>query len=279
MKHDTERAFPPSEEQEKFIQRKYNKEGLRDLQRQEVEILLEFQRICDAHGLSYYLTGGTLLGAVRHHGFIPWDDDIDVAMPRADYDRFAQLCTQEALPQGYCFQSAQTHKDYPHYFAKLKKNLALCPDMKPNGYVDIFPLDKCPDHAHLAVLFFKGIELLNTAVFSRLDQGFVCGYQKWYMRFLWNLLRRLPNTCLFVLRDGLRKIFGATSSGKLLCNVGGMYGFPKEVCHAAWFDTKTELEFEGYRFSVPSNWHKLLSNLYGDYMTPPSETERYGHFL
>lgn len=246
--------------------------GLGDVHRLELEILLEFQRVCTAHGLSFYLTGGSLLGAARHHGFIPWDDDIDVAMPRADYERFAQLCAGQALSPGYCYQNARVTPGFPHFFAKLRKQ---GPDA--DGYIDIFPLDKCPDRDGLAILFFKGVEVVNTAVFTRLDQEFVCGYTKWYMRFLWRLLRRLPTGVLFALRDGLRRLFGLAASGKLICNVGGMYGFPGEVCRIEWFSQRAELEFEGHRFPVPCGWHEMLTNMYGDYMTLPPEAERHGH--
>ena len=75
---------------------------IQELQRQELEILLEFQRVCEKHGLRWYLTAGTLLGAVRHKGFIPWDDDIDVAMPRKDYDRLASACRTD-LSEQYFF--------------------------------------------------------------------------------------------------------------------------------------------------------------------------------
>ena len=85
---------------------------LRKLQMAELEILKEFVRLCEAHGLQYYLVGGTLLGAVRHKGFIPWDDDIDVAMPRGDYDRFAQIAPKELDPR-YFYQCPDTD---PHYF-------------------------------------------------------------------------------------------------------------------------------------------------------------------
>lgn len=250
---------------------------LRGLQLRELEILLEFRRLCVENGLRYYLTGGTLLGAVRHHGFIPWDDDIDIVMPRADYQRFAQLCIQQILPPGYHYQSVKTDREYSFFFAKLKKEDEQSGGAA-EGYIDVFPLDKCPDWDWLAILFFKGIELCSMAALGRIDPQFVCGYRRWYMRSLWRLLNRLPLYWIFALREGLRKFFGAVSSGRRVCNVGGRYGFPREVCQAAWFSKKMELEFEGHSFSVPSGWHELLTNLYGDYMIPPDQADRHGHF-
>lgn len=251
---------------------------LRGIQLQELEILLEFRRLCEEHGLRYYLTGGTLLGAVRHHGFIPWDDDIDVLMPRSDYLRFAQLCERQILPPGYRYQSTKTDREYSLFFAKLKRE-AEQSSGATKGYIDIFPLDKCPDQDWLAILFFKGIELCTMAASGRTDPQFVCGYRRWYMRFLWKLLTILPLHWIFALQEGLRKFFGAVSSGKRLCNVGGLYGFPREVCQAAWFSPETELEFENCHFSAPGGWHELLSNMYGDYMTPPDQADRRVHFL
>lgn len=251
---------------------------LRALQLGELEILLEFRRLCEENGLRYYLTGGTLLGAVRHKGFIPWDDDIDVVMPREDYKRFAQLCRQQVLSQNYYYQSSETASKYTFFFAKLKKR-PMRPDEAAEGYIDIFALDKCPDWDWLAALFFKGIELCSMSMLEKVDPEFVCGYKRWYMRFLWKALSKLPLHWLIELRNVVCKGFGWLSSGKRVCNVGGLYGFPKEVCNAEWFLPKAELEFEGQSFSVPAGWHELLSNMYGDYMTPPDQTGRHGHFL
>ena len=94
---------------------------LRDLQLVELEILREFVRVCEAHGLRYYLAYGTLLGAVLHRGFIPWDDDIDVTMPRPDYERFARICASELRP-GFTWQSYRTDRHYPFLFGKLLKD-------------------------------------------------------------------------------------------------------------------------------------------------------------
>lgn len=274
------------EEQEQFQRGQTDSRQLklRAIQMEELDIILELQRICQEYGIRYYLTGGTLLGAVRHEGFIPWDDDIDVAMPRKDFDRFARVCP-DALSMAYFYQSIQTEKNYPYYYAKIRKRgtsanepATRCIQMEQGIFIDIFPLDSCPERDSLAKLFFKGMQLLTCAVLARVSSEFVCGYEKRSARLLWNLLRRFPNKWLFVLRDCLRKIFGLAASGELVCNVSGRYGFPQEVCKTGWFAHKTELPFEKHWFPVPSGWNELLTTVYGDYMTPLAEADRQGHF-
>ena len=248
---------------------------LRELQLRELDILLEIRRICNDHGLAYYLTGGTLLGAVRHKGFIPWDDDIDIVMPREDYDRFAALCPG-ALAPGFTYHSKDTDRDYPHYFAKVRRRGG---EGEPEGFVDVFPLDKCPDKKLPAMFFFKGTRVLTTAVLTRTDKNFVCGYTRWYMDVLRRLLAVFPTRWLIAWRDVLPKVFDRFSSGQKVCNVGGRYSYPGEVRDISWYSEKTELSFEGHMFSVPSGWDALLTNMFGDYMTPPAEADRQGHFL
>lgn len=253
-----------------------------ELQRTELEILSEFQRLCKELGLRYYLTAGTLLGAVRHKGFIPWDDDIDVAMPRKDYDRLSREAPSCLRPE-YLYQDYRSEPNFPYYFAKLRKRgtrvdepILRSVDMDQGVYIDVFPLDRCPGSPQRAALLFKAVELLDCAVLARVSGEFVCGYQKPYMRFLWNLLRRLPNKVLFALREGLRKLLGL--GGKQLCTVGGHHGYPRESYRPEWFEKTRELEFEGSLFPAPAGWDALLKNMYGEYMTPPPEEERQGHF-
>lgn len=257
-------------------------EAIRHCQDMSFEVLLEFDRVCRELGLRYYLTAGTLLGAVRHKGFIPWDDDIDVAMPREDYDKLARLAPGAVSPE-YVYQEYRTEPNFPYYFAKLRKRgtrveepILRAIEMEQGYYIDIFPLDRCPNGDGPATLLFKGVELLDCAVLARVSSEFVCGYQKLYMRFLWNVLRRLPNGWLFALREGLRKLLGG--SGQRLCTVGGHHGYPRETYRAEWFEESVELEFEGHRFPAPAGWDALLKNMYGDYMTPPPPEERQGHF-
>lgn len=258
-----------------------------ELRRHQLEIfaiLLEFQRVCEKLSLRYFLTAGTLLGAARYKGFIPWDDDIDVAMPKKDYEVFSCQGYRLLSPE-YVFQDYRTEPNFPYYFGKVRKRgtQAIEPilgsiDMEQGVYIDIFPLDVCPDRDDRAVLFFRGIELLDCAVLARVSPEFVCGYQKPYMRFLWNLLRRLPNRALFWLRERLCDAAAWGASGRKLCTVGGRHEYPHESYEAEWFRETVYLSFEEKRFPAPAGWEALLRNMYGDYMTPPPEEEHQRHF-
>lgn len=255
---------------------------LRALRRIELELLAELRRVCEALGLRYYLTAGTLLGAVRHGGFIPWDDDIDVAMPRKDYDRLSREAAGLFGPE-YFYQDYRSEPNFPYYFSKLRRRGTAVAEpvlrairMEQGVYIDVFPLDRCPRGRRLPVLLFKAVELFDCAVLARVSPEFVCGYRKPYMRLLWGLLRRLPNGAIFALREGTRRLLGL--GGKELCTIGGHHGYPRESYRARWFASAEEMAFEGERFPVPVGWRELLTNMYGDYMTPPPEAERQGHF-
>jgi len=251
----------------------------------ELEILKEFGRICEKHNLSYCITAGTLLGAVRHKGFIPWDDDIDVVMPRKDFDRLEKICLNY-LPTGLFYQNYQTEANYPFYFAKLRKNnTEVCEEslidvqMHKGVYIDIFPLDKCPKGKIFGKLFFKVMELLNCVVVAKVNRSFVCGYKKKYMRFLFAILKYLPKRLLISMREIWRILVGILSSGECLCTVGGAHGYPRETYKKEWFAESVLLEFEGAQYPAPVGWRELLTNMYGDYMQLPDEPERTGHFI
>ena len=148
---------------------------LRRLQLTEKEILDEIVRICEANQLSYYLIGGTLLGAVRHKGFIPWDDDLDIVMPRTDYDQFCKLCINGALREEYYLHSIETDPEYWLIFAKVRKNNTLfnekniaCIEAPKGIYVDIFPLDEANTVAGLGKrIRTKTIKWLSEAIYRR----------------------------------------------------------------------------------------------------------------
>lgn len=255
------------------------------LHRQELEILEEFQRVCRELNVSYYLTAGSLLGAVRHGGFIPWDDDVDVAMPRGDYDRLCRLW-QGTAAEGFLLQEYRCEPRFPYYFAKIRRQGTRVEEpvlreieMEQGCYIDIFPLDRCPDSQRLAKLFFQTVTLLNCAVLAQVSREFQCGYKKKGVILCWRLLSALPVPMLFGLREGVRRLFGGLSSGKRLCTVGGNHGYPRESYDTDWFRETVFLNFEGRSMPCPGGWDALLSSMYGDYQTPPEEWERRGHFI
>lgn len=255
---------------------------IRKLQQIELGILNRFSEICKKYHLAYFITAGTLLGAVRHQGFIPWDDDIDVAMPRKDYNRLRKICRKH-LDGQFFFQDHRTEPDYPFYFAKIRrKNTEVCEEsligvqMDKGIYIDIFPLDRCPRSELGGKLFFKGIELLNCALMAKVNPSFSCGYSKRQMRMLFALLKRCPKPLLACLREGLRWL---CSWGGRFCTVGGAHGYPREAYRKEWFASCVQLEFEGESYPAPSGWHELLSHMYGDYRKPPEEQEKTGHFI
>ena len=126
--------------------------SLKDLQNSILSILIEIKRICEKHNLKYILYGGSCLGAVRHNGFIPWDDDADIAMPRKDYEKFIKLCKEGALESEFYLQDFS--EEEPNYYSpwiRIRKNNTLCVIQyhKDDGFrhlgvfVDIFPFDYC----------------------------------------------------------------------------------------------------------------------------------------
>lgn len=259
-------------------------EQRRGLQLTELEILKEFQRVCQANGLTFYITAGTLLGAVRHGGFIPWDDDIDVVMPRSDFDRMARH-GPHSLTEGYFFQDRNTDPEYPWLFAKLRRKGThveepglRCVRMHKGIYIDIFPLDACPKGERGGRLYFKWVEQLQCAIMARVNPEFACGYSKLYMRALHKLLCAVPIR-------GVDGLWNMTRKGlRLLCRDGKLstacaaHGFPRETYEPEWFASAVEMKFEGLTFPAPVGWRELLSNMYGDYMTLPPIEERNGHF-
>lgn len=255
------------------------------LQQTELEILKTFDTLCSQYDLTYFITAGTLLGAVRHQGFIPWDDDIDVVMPRKDFDRLSVVC-REHLPEKYFYQSRKTDANYPFFFAKIRKNGTRVTEptlnkiaMHTGIYIDIFPLDVCPRSDRGGRTYFKWTEQLQCAVMAKVNPDFSCGYTKRYMRLIHNLLRRLPRRLLDFLWCTTRIVIRFLCGDKRLSTACASHGYPRETYEASWFSAAVPLRFHDGSFPAPFAWDRLLQNMYGDYMTPPEENNRAGHFI
>lgn len=254
---------------------------LKEIQQTELEILVFFRDFCKENGLKYFITAGTLLGAVRHGGFIPWDDDVDVVMLREDYDRFISLMHRNGAGK-YIFQDGKTDKKYPIYCPKLREKKYIVHEklfgkaLKNNGcYIDILPLDNCPEDSQAARTFFDMNVFLTTALVKKVNPEYTVGYTKKLTRKLHKLTCLLPKSVIRLLREILRR----SVEGKLLCTVDGAHGYPREVYEKEWFSESVPMEFEGEVFSAPIGWDNLLKNMYGNYSEPPQEDKREGHFI
>lgn len=267
------------------MERTAEKKQLRDLQLAELQILQDFKELCRTHELTFFITAGTLLGAVRHGGFIPWDDDIDVIMPRADFDRLAMIC-REKTPAGYFYQDRVSDPYYPYFFSKLRHAGTIVEEpallhvpMHKGIYIDIFPLDICPDGELGGRVYFKWVEQLQCAIMAQVNPDFVCGYKKWHMRLLHYLLSKVPLNCVDGIWNFTRSVLRIFCSAGRWSTACASHGYPFEVYDPMWFSSSKEFAFEGVSVPAPCGWQALLHNMYGDYMTLPPEQERQGHFI
>ncbi len=250
----------------------------------ELNALSAFIDCCSSLDLRYYLLGGTLLGAVRHQGFIPWDDDIDVGMPRADYEVFLEKA-QPLLPEYYFVQCRATDPELPNNFAKLRDSRTTfietsVKDRKINHgvYIDIFPLDYYPDDPKRQKEFDRRNRLLSLrirAVFTLPEESrrsFVSELGASIVAKLLSLRYRTIEDAL----DAREKLYKSVSKSSWLANFSGAWG-KKEIVPADWFGDGADGVFEGLTVWLPKEYDKYLTQLYGDYMQPPPEEKRVTH--
>lgn len=283
------------------------------LQEKILEIMKVFDRICRENGLCYYMLGGTMLGAIRHKGFIPWDDDADFGLPRADYEKLLSL-SEEAVPSGFRLRHFSREGKVPYAFARLEDENTTCIETRRSGsgysggvYIDIFPLDAdsnfypCQLAKEWKVIFLKKLLYAHIA-----EKGAVKNPVKALgMRAVAErtdsekLLRSLD---ALVSKYGERKKrfpqWGEARYSNYLGHWGKRESIPRRVFDGeirqrdyAAFDwrrgeriaapaegRRTEYLFEGTRFFGPVDSAAYLTALYGtDYMIPPEEAQRGGH--
>ena len=245
-------------------------------QRSLFELLKTFSAICDEYGLQYFLVGGTLLGAVRHQGFIPWDDDVDVAMPHEDYQRFLTLI--DMLPDGIELQARETDVRYPFLFGKLCDTRIPYNTSMPYGprglYIDIFPLVPAKKDSAVVRLKFNLTKVVDYILQIRSGWAKNIPYKNAVAKLgFWALNHFSTGTLMRIQQHFIRQILGDKKS-KLVCSFGGAYKADKEFYPKAWFAESVFLPFGTSQFKAPYGWHAYLSRNYGDYMTLPSKEEQ-----
>lgn len=253
-------------------------DNLRELQIKELEILKEFIEICNKLKLKYFLDAGTLLGCIRHGGFIPWDDDIDVSMPREDYEIFLEK-GQEMLPKKYFIQTNTTDKEYTMNFAKVRDSEttfieSTAKNLKINHgvFIDIFPYDKYDSRK-------KVRNYINRLLYNL--------YEMKTLKF-YNLNSKAKNIVAKIIggRISVCKLVTKKDKIALKYNNDDSINSLKCYCYGTAFNIIVDKEifsngeikkFEDIEVIVPKEYDKYLKIIYGNYMELPPEEEREPH--
>lgn len=259
-----------------------NEQELKKAQMIMLMILKKFVSMCEENGIAYFLHGGTLLGAVRHDGFIPWDDDIDVGMLREDYDKFRELLEKEN--SDFVLQNYDTDEGFGFPFSKLVlketkwiENFAKNTDRKFQGiYLDIFPFDKVPNNERLQKKIYKRIKILRAIIHSK--QNYDSQFSNKLKCIIFKSLRIFTkpiNVKYFQEKQiKLSLKYRKLTEDYSITYFGG--DFFENINPEIYFTDLVKHKFEDTEFYISKEYDKILTKMYGDYMTPP-EDKSYKH--
>ena len=250
---------------------------LKQLQDVMLQIMIATDRVCRKNNIRYILAYGTMLGAIRHHGFVPWDDDMDITMPREDYDKFVKIANSE-LPEGFRFECYENTKDYPYNFGKIravntlfKEKFTASLNINHGVYIDVFPADYVRASDYRKRL--KHIHRLTAIKYYKLGIS--------HVRKPIQKLKYLPfagfhvNTINMAIDKQLRYCYGKSDKLQNICH---FYFKNDYVLDKTLFTDVIETPFEGQMFFVPRDYDAFLKARYGNYMTlPPIEDQAPCH--
>lgn len=247
----------------------------------QVNILVEVARICKENGLKYCLAYGTLLGAVRHKGFIPWDDDIDIFLMREDYEKLAEIMKEKKDCEWLDYVDGSNSLNYYYPFAKAVDNRTLAKQVDNHTehgiWVDIFPLDTVPlDEKRCASFLRRNQFLRNWILAMTTDFSKPAHVNKFFAKFILNLLAILVGKeRLYHYTIKYNKKYVGKNTGFVAC-LSTPY-VKKERMEKNKLSETVDLPFENVFFSAPKEWDWYLKKLYGDYMQLPPEDKRKTH--
>lgn len=263
---------------------------LNELHNYHLEALRAFIAFCEKNELTYFAIGGTLLGAVRHKGFIPWDDDVDIAMPREDYDRFLSLAKE--FPEPFVVEEFRYNREFLSYFAKIhNKEVRLLETVtdetdKRMGYlIDVMPLDGTPNHGAVRKVYYAKTMLLRFLWgTANVNHGILTSRPKWEQNVL--KVCRMLRLYKIITKDWVYHRLDALFHKQSVKNAGqigtimGAYK-TKEIVPAEQFgiyEDAVYLDFEDIKLRVPKQYDAYLTHMYGEYKNLPPENERKVHY-
>lgn len=259
------------------------------IQQAELSLLKVFMDFCKQHNLRWYMVGGSLIGTMRHKGFVPWDDDIDIGMPRPDYDKFVNM--QDQYPKGYSIMNHTNTPDWHFNFSQFcddESEIIIHMNEKPRKckvWIDIFPQDGSPNNKLHRWLHIKRIMMyrhliqianLRTQVKKNVET------RPWYESLILKILHFVPVGILINSEKLLKKMDkhlrkhnyeGSVFAGNYL----GRYR-EKGILPMKWWAPAVWRDFEDTQVSCPNDTDSLLTHFYGNYMKMPPEEKRISHY-
>jgi lipopolysaccharide cholinephosphotransferase len=260
--------------------------NIRILQLIELDILKEIVTICDANDFKYYIIGGTFLGAIRHKGFIPWDDDIDIAMPRSDFEKFLNIASSK-LPEYIKIENFITNPEYQYYITRVQNTNTKIIEKRignaqkwTHASVDIFPIDGTPNNKYLRKWHYLKVlthrMLMSLCYKDSIDRD---RKRSFCERLFLKIMENLPIEKFFNANKKKAKIDNFLKKQKVDSSnyVGTIMGAyrTKEIVPKVYFGVGAFYDFEGLKLRGPSMYNEYLTHIYGDYMKiPPTESQK-----
>lgn len=250
-----------------------------EIKARELNILIYIDKICEENNIEYFLTFGTLIGAIRHKGFIPWDDDIDIVMKREEYEKFIKIFPREN-DKKYKLLNIDENPNYYYPFLKVidgntkvdEKNFKAIDDL--GLWVDVFPLDNYDEN----ITNEKKVKLIKQKLHLSRETRCVKSKKK-IKTFVKKILHPFYKN-----KDPRMYGLQMNQLGKKVLQTNKEYcvlfslNFKKCILNKDWYERTIDCEFEGYKFKAPEKYHEILTQIYGDYMQLPPENQRIsGH--
>ena len=263
----------------------YTENQIKKIQEIELINLKELIRVCNIIGVEFFLYGGSLIGAIRHKGFIPWDDDLDVAMLRKDYMKFIELAPK-LLNSEFYLQSPYNDTRSPYFYTKLRLKGTKCIEythhklnIEKGIYVDIYPIDQLPNNEEDYLNQFKKYKkwvsrfCLRQSPFRGSASNSLKNKLKAIIKFIISIsLHILPHKLYVTKLDKIMTAYNGKDTRRL-----GNYSYPRPVNFFNAIQPFEKGRFENFDINLPKDWENHLKRRYGDYMQMPPEENRIGH--